>query len=68
MDVIDGMEYDECGIAVFIDKYLDVKLCSDSTATHAWCSEIRESAERRIAAGEPVKKGREILQMENHAK
>ena len=44
------------------------ELCSDIPATHAWCSEIRESAERRIAAGEPVKKGREILQMENHAK
>lgn len=24
VDVIDGIEYDECGIAVFIDRYLDV--------------------------------------------
>lgn len=26
IDIIDGIEYDECGIAVFIDKYLDVIL------------------------------------------
>ena len=24
VDIIEGIEYDECGIAVFIDKYLDV--------------------------------------------
>lgn len=104
VDVIDGIEYDEDGIAVFIDKYLDViftpegdvkiddrdeldaaydsgeltetqykealeecdriikELCSDIPATNARCSEIREIAERKIAAGEGVKKCKEILQ------
>lgn len=106
VDVIDGMEYDEYGIATFIDKYLDViftpegdvkiddrdeleaayaggelteiqyrealdecdriisDLCSDIRSTNEWCSKIRELAERRINAGESIKKCKEVLQME----
>ena len=106
VDVIEGIEYDEYGIAVFIDKYLDViftpegdvkiddrdeldaaydkgelseeqykealeecdrimkELCSDIPAVHKWCSEIREIAESKIAAGEPIKKCKEVLQAE----
>lgn len=108
VDIIDGIEYDEYGIAVFIDKYLDViftpegdikiddrdeldaaydsgelsetqyqealdecdrimsDLCSDIPKTNAWCSQIRDIVESRIAAGEPVKKCKEVLQLENH--
>ena len=106
VDVIEGIEYDEYGIAVFIDKYLDViftpegdikiddrdeldaaydkgelseeqykgaleecdrimkELCSDIPAAHKWCSKIREIAEKRISAGEPIKKCKEVLQAE----
>ena len=101
VDVIEGIEYDEYGIAVFIDKYLDVifspegdvktddrdeldaayasggltkaqydaaleecgkileDYCGDIRKTDAWCARIRQLAEDRIAAGEPVKLCRE---------
>ncbi len=104
VDVTDGIEYDEDGIAVYIDKYLDViftpegdvkvddrdeldeayragdisreqydaallegdrilqELCADIPATNRWCARIRQIAEDRIAAGEPVKKCREVLE------
>ena len=107
VDIIDGIEYDEYGIAIFIDKYLDViftpegdikiddrdeldaaydsgelseaqyrealdecdrilsDLCSDIPKTNSWCSQIRDLVEIRIAAGEPVKKCKEVLQLEN---
>ncbi len=100
------LEYDEDGIAVFIDKYLDViftpegdvkiddrdeldqahdtgelsdeqyedalkecdlilnELCSDIAKTNAWCAEVREIVEKRIAAGEAITKCREVLQLE----
>ena len=106
VDVIEGMEYDEDGIAVFIDKYLDViftpegdvkiddrseldqahdagelsdeqyadalaecdrilkELCSDIAKTNAWCGKVREIVEERIAAGEGIKKSREVLALE----
>ena len=106
MDVIEGIEYDEYCIAVFIDKYLDViftpeddkkiddrdeldaaydkgelseeqykgaleecdrimkELCSDIPATYRWCSDIRKIVESKIAAGEPIKKCKEVLQAE----
>ena len=105
VDIIEGTEYDECGVAVFIDKYLDViftpegdvkiddrdeldaafdsgelsekqyndaltecdailrDLCEDIPATNKWCSEIRAVVEDRIAAGEPVLKCREVLEL-----
>ncbi len=108
VDIIDGIEYDEYGIAVFIDKYLDViftpegdikiddrdeldsafangelseaqykealdecdrimsELCSDIPHTGKWCSQIRDIAEKMIAAGEPVKKCKEVLELEYH--
>ncbi len=104
VDIIDGIEYDDDGIAVFIDKYLDViftpegdikiddrdeleqahdsgelsdvqyeaalaecdlildELCSDIARTDAWCADIREIVEKRIAAGEAITKCREVLQ------
>lgn len=105
VDIIEGIEYDEFGIAVFVDKYLDViftpegdvkiddrdeldtayengeltkdqydealaecdlilkELCSDIPKTNDWCSSIRAIVEKRIAAGEPIKKCRETLSM-----
>ncbi len=101
VDVIEGIEYDEYGIAVFIDKYLDViftpegdvkiddrdeldhafasgelteaqynaalsecdrilrAYCEDIRKTDAWCAKIRQLAEDRIGAGEPVRLCRE---------
>ena len=101
IDIIERTEYDEDGVAVFIDKYLDVILtpegdvkvddrdeldaayasggltkvqydaaleecgkiledyCGDIRKTDAWCARIRQLAEDRIAAGEPVKLCRE---------
>ena len=106
VDITDGITYDDYGIAVYIDKYLDViftpegdvkiddrdeldaaykkgelsqeqyndaltecdaimkDLCSDIPKTHRWCSRIRELAEERIAAGEPVKRCKEVLELE----
>lgn len=103
VDITEGIEYDECGIAVYIDKYLDViftpegdvkiddrdeleeayrsgelsdeqyhaaleeadhilrELCSDISKTTAWCAQIRQIVEDRIADGEAVKKCRETL-------
>ena len=104
VDVTEGLEYDEDGIAVFIDKYLDViftpegdvkvddrdeldaayesgelskeqydaalmegekilkDLCSDISQTDQWCANIRQIVEDRIAAGEPVRMCREVLE------
>ena len=104
IDVIEGMEYDEYGIAVMIDKYLDVIMtpegdvhiddrdeldaayasgeltkeqsdaalaecegilkdhCRDIPATDEWCAAVRQIAEDRIAAGEPMQMCREVLE------
>ena len=106
VDVTEGIEYDEYGIAIYVDKYLDViftpegdvmvddrdelddayasgelsdaqyqaairegesilkELCEDIAKTNAWCASIRELVENRIANGEPVKKCREVLELE----
>lgn len=103
VDITDGIEFDEYGIAVYIDKYLDViftpegdvkiddqdeleeawksgelsdeqyhaaweeaedilrGLCADIPKTDAWCAQVRQIVEDRIADGEPVKKCRETL-------
>ncbi len=107
VDIIEGIEYDEYGIAVFIDKYLDViftpegdvkiddqdeldkayatgeltkaqydaalsecdqilrKYCEDIRKTDQWCAQIRQLAEIRIAAGEPVKLCKETAALKN---
>lgn len=104
VDITDGIEYDEYGIAVYIDKYLDViftpegdikiddrdeldaayksgelskeqydaallegdnilkELCTDISATDKWCAKIRQIVEDKIAAGEPIKMCREVLE------
>lgn len=109
VDITDGIEFDEYGIAVYIDKYLDViftpegdiktddrdeleeayqsgeltaeqyhsalkeaelilrDLCSDIPKTNAWCAQIRQIVEDRIAGGEAVKKCREVLEREDKA-
>ena len=96
VDITDGIEYDEDGIAIYIDKYLDViftpegdviiddrdeldaaymsgeisknqydgallecdailrDMCADISETDKWCARIRQIAEDRIAAGEPI--------------
>ncbi|MBO4679125.1 MAG: DUF402 domain-containing protein [Lachnospiraceae bacterium] len=106
VDITDGIGYDEYGIAVYIDKYLDIiftpegdvkiddrdeldaalesgditkeqyedalaegdrilkDYCEDIPSTDAWCAKIRHLVEERIAAGEPVKKCREVLEYE----
>ncbi|SFD09470.1 DUF402 domain-containing protein [Butyrivibrio sp. YAB3001] len=106
VDIIEGIEYDDDGIAVFIDKYLDViftpegdvkiddrdeldqahdsgelseeqfadaltecdhiinDLCSDLAKTNAWCAEVRDIVEKRIAAGEAITKCHEVLLLE----
>ena len=106
VDITDGMEYDEDGIAVYIDKYLDViftpegdvviddrdeleeayksgelsakqyqaalaeaeeilrDLCSDISKTNAWCAQIRQIVEDRIAGGEAIRKCREVIEKE----
>ena len=105
VDIIDGMEYDEYGIAVFIDKYLDViftpegdvkiddrdeldkafasgeltreqydaalaecdailrDYCGDIRKTDEWCAKVRQLAEDRIAAGEPITMCREVREL-----
>ena len=45
------------------DLILD-ELCSDIARTNAWCADIREIVEKRIAAGEAITKCREVLQLE----
>ena len=102
VDVIEGIEYDEYGIAVFVDKYLDVILTpegdvkvddrdeldeayasgdltkaqyeaalaegeailraygDDIRGLDAWCAAVRQLAEDRIAAGEPITMCREV--------
>lgn len=102
IDIIEGAEYDEDGVAVFIDKYLDVILTpegdvkvddrdeldaayasgeltkeqydaalaegedilkaygGDIRGLDAWCAAVRQLAEDRIAAGEPITMCREV--------
>ena len=102
IDIIEGIEQDEDGIAVFIDKYLDVivtpegdikvddrdeldaayasgdltKVQYDTALAEgedilraygdgirgldAWCAAVRQLAEDRIAAGEPITMCREV--------
>ena len=106
VDIAEGLEYDEYGIAVYIDKYLDViftpegdvkvadrdeldeallsgditkeqydaairegdkilsELCCDISKTDKWCADIRQIVEDRIAAGESIKKCREVIEAE----
>lgn len=94
VDITEGIEFDENGIAVYIDKYLDViftpegdvktddqdeleeawksgelsdgqyhaalkeaedilrDLCADIPKTNAWCAQVRQLVEDKIAAGE----------------
>ena len=100
--IIEGIEHDEDGIAVFIDKYLDVIMTpegdvkvddrdeldaayasgdltkaqydaalaegeailkaygDDIRGLDAWCAAVRQLAEDRITAGEPVTMYREV--------
>ncbi len=102
IDIIEGTEYDEDGVAVFIDKYLDVIITpegdvkvddrdeldaayasgeltkeqydaalaegedilkaygGDIRGLDAWCAAVRQLAEDRIAAGEPITMCREV--------
>ena len=102
VDIIEGTEYDEDGIAAFIDKYLDVIITpegdvkvddrdeldaayasgeltkeqydaalaegedilkaygGDIRGLDAWCAAVRQLAEDRIAAGEPITMCREV--------
>ena len=102
IDIIERTEYDEDGVAVFIDKYLDVILTpegdvkvddrdeldaayasgdlsrvqydaalaegeailqsysDDIRGLDAWCAAVRQLAEERIAAGEPITLCREV--------
>ena len=102
VDIIEGTEYDEDGIAAFIDKYLDVIITpegdvkvddrdeldaayasgeltkeqydtalaegedilkaygGDIRGLDAWCAAVRQLAEERIAAGEPITMCREV--------
>ncbi len=39
-------------------------LCSDIPKTNAWCAQIRQLVEDRIAAGEEILKCREVLERE----
>ena len=110
VDIIEGIEYDEYGVAVFIDKYLDViftpegdvkiddrdeldkayasgeltkaqydaalsecdrvlrEYCDDIRRTDQWCAQIRQLAEARITAGEPVKLCKETAALKNRKK
>ncbi len=102
IDIIEGIEQDEDGITVFIDKYLDVIITpegevkvddrdeldgayaagdltgeqydaalaegnailrdygDDISGLDAWCAAVRQLAEDRIAAGEPITMCREV--------
>ena len=102
VDIIEGTEYDEDGVAAFIDKYLDVIITpegdvkvddrdeldaayasgeltkeqydaaleegedilkaygDDIRGLDAWCAAVRQLAEDRIAAGEPITMCREV--------
>ena len=102
VDIIEGTEYDEDGVAAFIDKYLDVIITpegdvkvddrdeldaayasgeltkeqydaalaegedilkaygGDIRGLDAWCAAVRQLAEDRIAAGEPITMCREV--------
>ncbi len=102
IDIIEGTGYDEDGVAVFIDKYLDVIMTpegdvkvddrdeldaayasgeltkaqydaalaegeailkaygDDIRGLDAWCAAVRQLAEDRIAAGEPITMCREV--------
>lgn len=105
IDITDGIEYDSDGVAVFIDKYLDVIMspegdvkvddrdeldaayasgeltaeqyeaalaecgqilrdyCADIRKTDRWCAAVRQIAEDRIAAGEPVTICRDVRRL-----
>jgi hypothetical protein len=39
-------------------------LCSDIAKTNAWCAEVRDIVEKRIAAGETITKCHEVLLLE----
>ncbi len=107
VDITEGIEYDEYGIATYIDKYLDViftpegdvkiddrdeldaayasgeltqeqydaalkecdsileDYCEDISKTDIWCAKIRDMVEERIAAGEPIKPCKEVLELHN---
>ena len=102
VDIIEGTEYDEDGVAAFIDKYLDVIITpegdvkvddrdeldaayasgeltkeqydaalaegedilkaygDDIRGLDAWCAAVRQLAEDRITAGEPITMCREV--------
>ena len=102
VDIIEGTEYDEDGVAAFIDKYLDVIITpegdvkvddrdeldaayasgeltkeqydaalaegeailkaygDDIRGLDTWCAAVRQLAENRIAAGEPITMCREV--------
>ena len=102
IDIIEGIEPGEDGVALFIDKYLDVILTPESdvkvddrdeldaayasgdltkaqydaalaegeailraygddiSGLDAWCAAVRQLAEERIAAGEPITMCREV--------
>ena len=102
VDIIEGTEYDEDGIAAFIDKYLDLIITpegdvkvddrdeldavyasgeltkeqydaalaegedilkaygDDIRGLDVWCAAVRQLAEDRIAAGEPITMCREV--------
>ena len=102
IDIIEGTEYDEDGVAAFIDKYLDVIITpegdvkvddrdeldaayasgeltkeqydaalaegedilkaygDDIRELDAWCAAVRQLAEDRIAAREPITMCREV--------
>jgi len=102
VDIIEGTGYDEDGVAVFIDKYLDVIITpegdvkvddrdeldaayasgeltkeqydaalaegedilkaygGDIRGLDVWCAAVRQLAEDRIAAGEPITMCREV--------
>ena len=102
IDIIEGIEPGEDGVAVFIDKYLDVIMTpegdvkvddrdeldaayasgdltkaqyeaalaegeailwvygNDISGLDAWCAAVRQLAEDRVAAGEPITMCREV--------
>ena len=105
IDIIEGIEPGEDGVAVFIDKYLDVIITpegdvkvddrdeldaaydsgdltkaqyeaalaegeavlraygDDVRGLDAWCAAVRQLAEDRIAAGEPITMCREVREI-----
>ena len=47
VDIIENIEYDTDGAAVFIDKYLE-----KITTTEIWCNKILSHVDEKIAKGE----------------